>query len=96
MLCQTFGAPPLKCCGLNLPKKMPLKLYNMYNNIDLICKEKDWYVSTLSVHVILPDVDIAHGVSPGDVTHDDTGLGEELVISDKLSRILVILYFEKN
>ena len=93
MLCQTFGAPPLKCCGLNLPKKMPLKLYNMYNNIDLICKEKDWDVSALGVHVILPDVDIAHGVSPGDVTHDDTGLGE--VLGEVTSGIF-ILYFEKN
>ena len=51
----------------------------MYNNIDLICKEKDWDVSALGVHVILPDVDIAHGVSPGDVTHDDTGLEEVLI-----------------
>ena len=39
-------------------------------------------------------MDIAHGVSPGDVTHDDTGLGEEL--GEVTSGILVILYFEKK
>ena len=59
----------------------------MYNNIDLICKEKDWDVSALGVHVILPDVDIGHGVSPGHVTHDDTGLGE-------VTSGILILHFE--
>ena len=40
----------------------------------LVCQEQDGDVPALGVHILLPDLDVVHGLPPGDVKHDDTGL----------------------